>query len=183
MPRPAIDWLITDTHFYHEKMITEWGIRPEDYNEKIIDSMRRLIAPQDFLIHLGDVIFYQYPRLKELLDSVPCRKVLAMGNHDRKSRNWYMKNGFDLAVDSFVMGDIIFSHKPMRALPSGCRINIHGHFHNTDHCCEKPEYNEWYDTKIHRLLAIEYTNYEPVKLDTFVSETDSGRTPFRISGA
>lgn len=178
MPRPAITWLLPDTHFYHDKMITSWKIRPANFNELIMSNLKRLIAPQDLMIHLGDVIFYKYQTLKELLDSVPCRKILTLGNHDRRSCNWYMNNGFDFVVDSFVLNGIAFSHKPMKVLPDGCRINIHGHFHNTDHCREEPQYNDWYDTKIHRLVALEYTNYAPVDLATFVSKTDSGAVPF-----
>lgn len=181
MPRPSLTWLITDTHFYHDKMTTEWGIRPSGYNEKIISNCKRLFAPQDIIIHLGDVIFYKCPLLKDILDSIPGTKILTMGNHDRRSRTWYMRNGFAFATDSFVLDDAIFSHKPIRDLPTGCRINIHEHFHNTDHRSEEPEYNEWYDPKTHRLLAIEYTDYEPVRLDKFIVETDSGRIPYGVA--
>lgn len=182
MPRQPIQWLITDTHFFHDKMFTEWKIRPRDYNEKIIAGMKKFIAPQDLLIHLGDVIFYEYPSLKNILNGIPCRKILTVGNHDRKPLNWYMNNGFDIAVKSFVIDDIIFSHKPIQQLPSDCRINIHGHFHNTDHRAKEPEYDKWYDPKVHRLLAIEYTNYEPVRLKEFVAVTDSGRVPYGTHG-
>lgn len=178
MARASIDWLLPDTHFFHDKMVTDWGIRPHNYNDLIMKNLKRLVAPQDRMIHLGDVIFYKYDQLKPLLDSIPCKKFLVMGNHDRKSRSWYMNNGFDFVADSFVVGDIIFSHKPIRSLPDGCRINIHGHFHNTNHRSHEPQYNEWYDTKVHRLVALEYTNYEPVNLKTFIHETDSGAVPF-----
>lgn len=183
MPRPSITWLITDTHFYHHKMITDWAIRPSGYNERIIKNCRRLLAPQDLLIHLGDVIFYKYTILNEILDQIPGRKVLTMGNHDRKSRGWYMNNGFDFVADTFTIDDIVFSHRPLQHLPSGSRINIHGHFHNTDHRSKEPEYNAWYNTTIHRLLALEYTDYAPVRLDEFVAETDRGRIPFRTASA
>lgn len=162
MPRQSITWLITDTHFYHDKIIEACG-RPLNYNEKTIGNCRRLIAPQDLLIHLGDVIFYRYTELKALLDSFPCRKILTIGNHDRKSRNWYHNNGFDFAADTIQIDDVLLSHKPVDRLPSNVRLNIHGHWHNTRHHAPPVFYND----SQYRLLALEETDYSPVKLIDF----------------
>lgn len=164
MPRPAITWLITDTHFYHDRIKEpEFEGRPDDFNEQIVRNLRHLVADQDLLIHLGDVIFYRHTELKSILDSVKGRKILTMGNHDRKSRSWYMRNGFDLAIDSFTIDGVLFSHKPTQILPDDVTINIHGHLHTKSR--HKPD---WYDSRTHKLLAIELTNYEPVKLSEFL---------------
>lgn len=166
MARPALEWAITDTHFFHDNIV-EWCGRPENHTNLMLKNARHYVAAQDTLIHLGDVIFYKYDKLKSMLDSIPCRKVLVMGNHDRKSRNWYMRNGFDYAADMIVIDDILLSHKPVKDFPTGVRINIHGHFHNTDHRRHEPEYNDWYNQERYRLLAMEYTDYKPVKLRDF----------------
>lgn len=165
--RPSIVWLITDTHFYHDAIIEACG-RPPDHVELIMKNLRYYLAKQDLLIHLGDVIFYQYPKLKAMLESVPGRKILTMGNHDRKSRNWYMNNGFDLAVDMFTLDNVIFSHKPLEHFPTDITINIHGHWHNQAY--EKREEKSWHDPTRHRLLAIEDTEYKPVKLIDFLRQ-------------
>lgn len=162
MPRPSIKWLITDTHFNHDAMVTMCG-RPPNFKDLIIKNLRHNLAEQDMLIHLGDVIFYQYDTLKEILDSIPGTKILAMGNHDRRSAGWYMRHGFHFAAEMFQIDDIVFSHKPIYPLPSSVRLNIHGHWHNTMH----HGLPDFYDPNKYRLLAIENTNYMPVKLVEF----------------
>ena len=118
MARPPITWLITDTHFYHNKMVSEVGW-PADYLQKIIGACAFYIASQDILFHLGDVIFYKYGELNSILGRIPGRKILLRGNHDRKSNGWFMRNGFDFVADQIVLGDVIFSHKPLMSFPSG----------------------------------------------------------------
>lgn len=163
MPRPAIKWLITDTHWNHRAMVQLCG-RPEDFGEIILKNLRHNLAEQDLLIHLGDVIFYDYPALKGMLDSVPGQKILLMGNHDRKTASWFMRNGFVFATEMIVMGDVLFSHKPVETLPTGVRLNVHGHWHNTGHHEPPP----WWGPDTHRVLSIENTRYMPVKMNEFV---------------
>lgn len=160
--RPSIDWLITDTHFFHDAIVELSG-RPVDFAEKVICNLKHVVARQDTLYHLGDVIFYRYPELSSILGQVPCRKVLLMGNHDRKSRGWYMRNGFDYAADLIVLDHVMLSHKPIESFPDGVTINIHGHWHNNEHH-KRPA---WYDPGRYRLLSIERTNYRPAKLWDF----------------
>lgn len=165
MPRPSIIWLITDTHFYHEAMVELCG-RPANCEQIVMRNLKHVVAEQDILIHLGDVIFYKYPELKGMMDSVPCRKILTMGNHDRKAKWWYMRNGFDWAVDVFTLGNIAFSHKPLEVLPMGTEYNVHGHLHTSAHRVTE----EWYDPEIHRCLSLELVGYKPVKLRQFLPE-------------
>lgn len=164
MARPAITWLTTDTHWNHEAMVTLCG-RPADFGDQLLKNLRHALAEQDTLIHLGDVIFYKYPELKDMLDSVKGRKILLMGNHDRKTQNWYSRNGFSFVADMIVIGDIMFSHKPIQTLPTGVRLNVHGHWHNDEHH-RRPD---WYSESTHRLLSVEVTKYKPVKLEEFVA--------------
>ena len=49
-------WIIADTHFYHENIKRYQG-RPDDFNEQIIRNWCKLVAYDDVVIHLGDVIF------------------------------------------------------------------------------------------------------------------------------
>lgn len=167
MPRPTKIWLITDTHFYDNQMIKLCG-RPQDFTNIIMGNLRHFCAQQDILIHLGDCIFYRFPELKGMLDSIPCSKFLLVGNHDRKPRNWYMRNGFDAAMDQMVWGNVVFSHKPVKTLPDDVEYNIHGHFHNSGHRASE----SWYNPTVHRKLAVEETEYKPIELRIFLPEAN-----------
>lgn len=159
-------WLITDTHFNHDAIV-RYCDRPEDHGERIIRNCRRLLAPTDVLIHLGDVIFNKASELDELLGLIPGTKVLVKGNHDRRSDSWFYNKGFAFVCDELRIGDVLLSHIPKPELPSDVRLNVHGHFHNTDHRRHEPEIAAYYDDTKHRLLALEYTDYEPVLMSEF----------------
>ena len=115
--------------------------------------------------------------LAELLASVECRsKILIKGNHDKNSNNWYLRHGFDFVCDMIVIDDVLLSHKPQEILPEGVTINIHGHFHDTDHRKNEPKYSKFLDPNVHKLFALEHTDLKPVKLKDFkINGTASGR--------
>lgn len=167
MPRAVTEWLITDTHFNHQVLEDE-GLRPEGSTQIILDNLRRTVLPQDFLIHLGDVIFYDNGSLKAMLDSIPCRKVLVIGNHDKKGHRWYMRNGFDFACDQFTRDGVVFSHRPIDMTHRPEKVNIHGHWHADNHRHFERAGMEWYNPVRNRLLALETEFYEPVRLIDFL---------------
>lgn len=163
MPRPVKTWLWPDTHFFHDKLEKE-GLRPKGVVDLMMKNARYVVAKQDILIHLGDVIFYKFNLLQPMLDSIPCsKKILLMGNHDRKTKLWYMRNGFDYAVDMLVIGDILLSHRPQPDLPPWIRLNIHGHLHDFGHRDEEAKIAA---DDHHRLIALESNGYMPVDLQT-----------------
>ncbi len=162
MARPAITWLITDTHLYHDAMVDHCG-RPANHTELTIGHLRRMLSPRDTLIHLGDVIFYRWEKLASILASVPGTKYLVQGNHDRKSRKWYREAGFACCVDALSWDGVYLTHKPVQVLPSDCTLNVHGHWHLGP--LDTPE---WYNTSTHRLLSLERTNYKPTKFSEFI---------------
>lgn len=157
MARPALIWLIADTHFFHQTMSKECGW-PEGYGEIIVGKCRKLIASQDTLIHLGDVIFYQMTKLKSLMERIPGKKILVKGNHDKKSNGWYERNGFVFVADQIVLGDTLFSHAPMEHFPSGTLLNIHGHCHEKD--CEE----NWYEERLYYKLDPVAMGFGPIRL-------------------
>lgn len=168
MARQPITWLITDTHINHDAIISACD-RPVNHAELAIKNCAHMCAKQDLLIHLGDVIFYDYPALKKLLDNINCKKILVKGNHDHKSHNWYMNNGFEFSCDSFTLNNVIFTHKPIKSFPCGVDYNIHGHWHNWLVLSEKPD---WWSIKTHYCLSLEYANYKPVKLVNILNTRD-----------
>lgn len=166
MARPPINWAITDTHFNHDLMLKVG--RPSDYKTRIIQNCQKLIQPQDTLYHLGDVILYNPGELKSLLDQIVVRKILIRGNHDKKSNSWFERNGFHYVADLLVLGNTILSHKPLRVFPDGVEYNIHGHWHDNDH--RIAESSDYYNLQKHFKLAVEDTDYHPVKISQFIQE-------------
>jgi len=157
-------WIITDTHFGHDKMI-EMCNRPLDFASRILENIKNTVKEEDVLIHLGDVCFYDEKKWNLLLMK-ECKGSgwLIKGNHDKKSNSWYLNHNWDFVADQIVItmfGErIALSHKPILA-HSDFDINIHGHHHNTLH---HPEDNI---TAKHKLLFIEHT-YAPINLRKLV---------------
>lgn len=163
-------WIISDTHFGHDKM-QEFCGRPNGYEHIILESLHKTMSVSDTLIHLGDICIGQDAEWHERLRKVFGRKWLVRGNHDSKSMSWYLDHGWDFVADSFTMdiygGEILFSHVPK--FDTGYMLNIHGHFHNSDHRRHEPELVKIKNTR-QVLVAIEYNNYQPYSLKTLVEK-------------
>ena len=172
--------LISDTHLNHANIAT-YCVRPENFTEMIIKRWNQRVAPDDTIIHLGDVAIGPRPLIEPQLRSLNGRKILIRGNHDRHgSNNWWMDNGFDFACDAMMFRNWWLTHEPAQNLPwtegPSCLGNIHGHLHNIwdGFAPEGPSAlkidhlrNPW-----QRLFAIEYTDYYPIEFDEFVSKPD-----------
>lgn len=162
-------WIITDTHFGHQRMIELCG-RPENFSEKILINLNRTVACPDTLIHLGDICIGQDEYWhKELVKWCCSKKWLIKGNHDKRGDTWYLEHGWDFVGNRVWLEKygrkILLSHKPVE--DCGYDINIHGHFHNNDHHTYEPELATIMNKK-HKLLAIENTNYMPVSLESLM---------------
>ena len=157
-------WITTDTHLGHDAMIQYCG-RPEDHSELILRRHRAAIKPTDILIHLGDICIYRDEYWhKQIMDSIPGKKWLVKGNHDRKSDHWYLTHGWDFVAEKIYLrrfGALIaLSHIPIK--DDGYDINIHGHFHNSDHRRHEPELVAIRNDK-QRLVMVEHS-YAPIDL-------------------
>ena len=157
-------WLITDRHINHENIKKFCG-RPDNYVKVMHDNWKLLVKPEDIVIDLGDVIFKNASELGEINNSLPGKKILVMGNHDRNNYSWYMRNGFDFVCDMFVWEPIVFSHHPLKNLPDGCVLNIHGHLHNSPY--DNP-HDPFRQKPWHQLIALELDGYLPIELDDFL---------------
>ena len=166
-------WLTTDTHFNHGA-IKEYCGRPDDYEERILKGLCS-IPHNDVLIHLGDVCLGKDEEMhKHFIKPFSYKKILVRGNHDKKSDNWYLAHGWDWVCKTMEierMGKrILFSHRPM-VWNGYWTINIHGHFHNTNHRRDEPGMNRDLLAGQH-LLALEYNNYKPWILDSILEKAN-----------
>ena len=160
----------------------EYCARPKNFENLIFTNIIKIIKDEDILIHLGDVCFGKDSEMhKKYIESLPFKKILVIGNHDRKSNNWYLEHGWDFVCKTFsgkYFGkNILFSHRPHKDI--GFDVNIHGHFHNAldrlkegrfaiEGERERNEQDLAVLTDKHKLLALEFTNYKPVNLESFL---------------
>ena len=130
-------WLISDTHFGHEKTCTVFKridgspLRPfscaEEMDEFMVKAWNERVRPNDKIYHLGDVVINR--KFLHILGRLNGDKVLIRGNHDifkLEDYTPYFKDirGYD------VKNGMIFSHVPVHPeslARFGC--NIHGHLH------------------------------------------------------
>src|SRR5580704_6260614 len=118
-------YLISDTHFNHENIVT-YCDRPKNFTEIIIKRWNEIVKPEDMIIHLGDVQIGK--KSDNIISALPGRKILIRGNHDRQLSNTrWMQAGFDFACDGMIFRKCLLTHEPSEKLPEGADLNIHGH--------------------------------------------------------
>lgn len=164
-------WLISDTHFNHLKL-EEWGGRSGDWQKRIYKGLST-IPKGDTIIHLGDLcIGGDEECTAEFMSRLSgVKKILVLGNHDKRSKQWYTERGWDFVCDGIemiFMGHYLhFTHRPAR--PQGnTSWNIHGHTHGNLHRSE--EYFSYYDKAYHIDISPELVGYEPLRLDTLMKK-------------
>lgn len=168
-----MDYIITtDTHFGHKK-IMEFAQRPLGFEQLIIDNLEREANHNHILVHLGDVAWVGDKFWNRQLTSMPYkRKWLLKGNHDKKSDEWYLDNGWDFIAESIVVNfnnkQVVFSHKPREVLEG--QLNIHGHFHNIpgERILKiEPELHKFAGDGRHILIQLEH-EYMPISLNNIL---------------
>ncbi|MCK5609994.1 hypothetical protein KAR91_49430 [Candidatus Pacearchaeota archaeon] len=161
-------WIISDTHFGHDKVIEYCG-RPKDFESKILLNLRNTIKKDDVVIHLGDFCWGDHTLWHEdFKNHVKCKRWLIRGNHDKKSYSWFHNNGWDFMAENitlYIYGkQITFSHKPLE--DNGYDLNIHGHFHNSDHRRHESDLLSIKNGK-QKLVMMEH-NYMPINLKKLI---------------
>ena len=160
-------WVTADTHFGHEGLSDD-GLRPVGFSEKVIKALGMALGPSDVLIHLGDVAFKDEVLWHERLSHIECKRWLIRGNHDKRSLSWYLEHGWHWVGDSMSLDAfgkrILMSHMPVDI--GNYDLNIHGHFHDfgMDRILEvEPELHKLVTEK-HKLVSLERLSYQPIKL-------------------
>ena len=117
-----------------------------------------------FSVCLGDLGLGKMGRFANINSVMPeGTHYIIRGNHDRKSIHFYLTHGFDFVCDTFTVGDILFTHRPVpkrKLFAMGYELNLHGHIH------QKAERNK----HLYKNLSVERTNYYPIKLDAILGE-------------
>ena len=131
-------WFTADTHFGHGGALGLFrrpfeGVAAMD--EAIVARWRERIAPHDDVWHLGDFAVKVAPeRMQALLDRLPGRKRLLVGNNDTDATR--ALHGWSEVADYAEIGladhHFVLSHYPMRSWKNDKRgwWQLHGHSHH-----------------------------------------------------
>lgn len=156
-------FLISDTHFFHEKMmLPEYEERPfrdvNHMNETMIMNWNSVVGISDIVIHFGDFAWGAAAVIIPIIARLNGHKMIILGNHDKRSVGWFKRHGFTKVYrNSLTLGNVIFSHRPHEELPEGV-INVHGHIHSGKH---RPYQ---LNPLTHRCVCVEQINYTPILL-------------------
>ena len=161
-------YILTDTHFYHSRIVTDFGFRPANFNDQIIKNWQNTVNENDIVFNLGDVTWGSQGQLQQIMYSLPGTKILIRGNHDKNhSNNWFIKAGFAAVLEKAQISGVILSHFPAIMTQEEIKrgiINVHGHFHNSKADRWEKHLKERI-TSNHYLIALEETNFTPISLE------------------
>jgi calcineurin-like phosphoesterase family protein len=154
---------VSDTHFRH-KNIVKFCNRPQGHDRQMQQNWHEVVQPEDTVLHLGDVLVWYGPdrvAAEAIIRSLPGKKYLIRGNHDKEKDSYYENLGFQIIPEFIQEIDgkrVLFSHYPDSTRLSEWDINIHGHIHNSGY---DPKYTRELD---YRNVSMEVMDYKPVKL-------------------
>ena len=172
----ANTWVISDTHFRHEAILTfkDYAGKPpregfdnvNHMDEHMMDMWSQTVKPEDTIYHLGDVLFGndKVSWMEDNFTKLPGKKYLVLGNHDNPG---FMSPFFKqiLFWKDFSDLGLLLSHTPQHEstlaeshrFGNGPLLNVHGHIHSNP--SPKGPY---------KCVCVEQTNYTPVNLDALI---------------
>lgn len=192
---PAV-FLISDTHFGHEKTCTAFkradgtALRPfasaEEMDEEMVQRWNSRVRPKDKVYHLGDVVINR--RCLATVARLNGDKVLIIGNHDIFKLEDYLPYFREVRA-YHVLNGLILSHIPVHPESLGrFGCNIHGHLHanrvmkarGVDARIGEILYSEEVDPRYYN-VSVEQTDFAPVTLEEVVAriEQQGGHVGFR----
>lgn len=172
MSNKEVQWIISDTHFNHSFMVDKW-IRPDNYQELIINNWKKVIKENDIVYHLWDVIFSRASELRAILKDLPGYKILIMGNHDKNKPSWYLSQWFDEVHEEIFIVDagyyrILLTHKPT-SIDNSSIINVCWHTHDYRKNWIFRHFSSLNNINSKtRIYSAEVENYYPIRLYTII---------------
>lgn len=165
-------YFISDTHFYHEKII-DYCNRPfssiNEMHSTLINNWNSVVNNDDTIYHLGDVTFTNFNDSKKIIEQLNGNKILIKGNHDKHSNSWFIDTGFNEVYD-FIKLDyldwiLLLTHKPcdnnlFQQFKSNKIINCHGHLHDTISLLNSKKY---------KCVSVERINYTPISINNLLN--------------
>ena len=160
VPLMPDSWVTSDHHFGHRNIARYQG-RPADHEELMVERWHALVAPDDVVLHLGDLLVFpgasELACYADLLRALPGRKHLIIGSHDQRSRRWYADAGFEVVRSPLLWGGAVFTHEPYVGYHLPWVVNVHGHVHRNRSPAAPPGRRRFN-------ACVEVTGYAPVRL-------------------
>lgn len=98
----------------------------EEHDNTIKSVIKKTMFAGNTLVLLGDL----GEGWQDFIKSLKCYKVLVVGNHDTKSREYYLKYFDEVYLTEIPATDLVtLSHQPV--VVSEHKINVHGHLHDS----------------------------------------------------
>ena len=157
-------WVVSDTHFGHAGVCRfthlDTGIKirpwtdPNEMDEDMVRMWNELVAPNDRVYHLGDVVINR--RCLPTLDRLNGKKVLIRGNHDIFKLEEYARYFEDIRGCKVLSKEgIIMTHIPVHISQlERWKVNVHGHLHSN--VLVDPRYIN---------VCVEQIGFKPISLD------------------
>lgn len=171
----AKTWITSDTHFYHNNIVSferetlnkagySYIETVEQYNNMVLNNINQCVHPDDTLYILGDFCFGGFDKVREMYNSINCKVILILGNHDRYSITEGKKRAGIQEIYEGPMyypaskGKIILSHYPVQeAYHNPYVFNLHGHLHGSKLSKDMGNFIN---------VAMSINEFKPLNLDT-----------------
>lgn len=173
LQNPNKVWIWSDLHWFHRNIIA-YSKRPFGglfhMHETMVARAKERVAQDDWLLFLGDLSFGTAEETRSLLEAIPGRKALILGNHDvdRQEKTMALPQlGFEaigevqelalaspiVSADGSSFQKLWMTHYPLWEpwVPENTR-NVHGHIHQNiigGRCIN---------------ASVEHTQYAPIRL-------------------
>jgi len=161
------EFVISDPHFYHRKIIRLCQRRPEgrrdlfydefEMNDYIITKWNSVVKPNDSVRLLGDVALCKnFSELKSIMKLLNGHIHVITGNHDHYSslvRARLDNCNLSSVTDGIMLWDnrFLLSHVPVS---NPKYVNLHGHLHDANS-----------PTAMHINVCVEKWDYTPVAME------------------
>ena len=115
-------YFTADWHSFHDNIL-HYCNRPfkntDGMHKKIVTEFNKKVNKNDITYFLGDMGFYGFENLKELINSLNGIKILVLGNHDKWGVTSYYNCGFSAVVCDATIKvgkrQVYLNHIPRRA--------------------------------------------------------------------
>jgi calcineurin-like phosphoesterase family protein len=137
------NFYLADWHYDHYNILMHDDRRfmtLEEHNETLVKNWQKVVSPEDTVYVLGDMFWCKPADAIPVLEQLPGKKVLLIGNHDDKClKNAAFRRQFEAVEQRLEVLDgqthVVLDHYPSLCFHNRQMHNwahLYGHVHNSD---------------------------------------------------